>query len=442
MKTKITFIVLAAGKGTRMKSSLSKPMHNIAGKPMISHIIDNIFATGSKDIITVINNENNDIKDYLKSNYPQVRTTIQESQLGTGDAVKSVFNSYNLSDSDGIIIIFGDTPLLKLETINNLIKSISRNDLTITSFESENPQGYGRIILKNDKLHSIVEDAETTKNNKDIKLCNGGLMALKNNGLEKYLDLLNNNNNKKEYSLTDLVKIINERKGTCDYIKCEELELFGVDSKIGLAKAEKEFQKRLRHKFMAQGVTLTDPDSVFFQSDTIIEENVEIQNNVYFGKNVHIKSGVTIRSFSYIEEAVIHENATIGPFSRLRGNVSIGVDCKVGNFVEIKNSVLENDVKASHLSYLGDSHIMNNANIGAGTITCNYDGVKKNRTHIGENVFVGSNSSLVAPIEIGDNAHIGAGSVITKNVAKESLVLTRAPLKIVSNWAKKFLGNR
>ena len=159
MKTKITFIVLAAGKGTRMKSSLSKPLHNIAGKPMISYIIDNIFATGFKDIITVINNENSDVKDYLKSNYPQVRTTFQESQLGTGDAVKSVFNSYDLSDSDGIIIIFGDTPLLKFETINNLIKSISRNDLTITSFKSENPEGYGRIILKNDKLHSIIEDA-------------------------------------------------------------------------------------------------------------------------------------------------------------------------------------------------------------------------------------------------------------------------------------------
>ena len=265
MKTKITFIVLAAGKGSRMKSDLSKPMQKVAGKPMISYIIDNIFATGFKDIITVINNESNDIKDYLKSNYPKVRTAIQESQLGTGDAVKSVFNSYNLSDSDGIIIIFGDTPLLKLETINTLIKSISKNDLTIASFESDNPQGYGRIILKNDKLHSIVEDAETTNDNKDIKLCNGGLMALKNNDLEKYLDHLNNDNNKKEYTLTDLVEIINERKGTCDYIKCEELELFGVDSKIGLAKAEKELQKRLRHKFMAQGVTLIDPDSVLYQ---------------------------------------------------------------------------------------------------------------------------------------------------------------------------------
>ena len=441
MTKKITSIVLAAGKGTRMNSSLPKPLHTVAGKPMLSHIIENINAASINDIIVVINNDSDDLKNYLNKNHPDVRTSIQENQNGTGDAVKSVFNNYDLSDSDGVVVVFGDTPLLRLETIQKLSESSLKSDLTIMVFESDNPKGYGRIILKDNKLHSIVEEINTTEENKNIKLCNGGVMAFKNNDLGKLLGLLKNDNPKKEFILSDMVEVINNQGGLSEYIQCEELEIFGVDTKIGLAKAEKEFQNKLREKFMSEGVTLLDPESVFFQSDTVIEENVLIQNNVFFGKNVHLKSGVTVRSFSYVEEAIIHENATIGPFSRLRGNVSIGMDCKIGNFVEVKNSTLAKDVKASHLSYLGDSQIEENANIGAGTITCNYDGVNKNKTHIGKNTFIGSNTSLVAPVEIGDNAHIGAGSVITKNVEKESLVLTRAPLKTVSNWAKKFLGN-
>ena len=441
MVKKITSIVLAAGKGTRMNSSLSKPLHSVAGKPMLSHIIDNIREAKLNDIIVVISKDNDDIQNYLEINYPEVRTSIQDEQNGTGGAVKSVFENYDLSDSDGIIVIFGDTPLLKIKSIEKLSNSIDQDDLTIMAFDTETPQGYGRIILKDNKLNSIVEEFNATDEDKNIKLCNGGVMALKNQNLVNYLGLLKNNNPKKELILSDMVEIINDHDGSSNFIKCEELEIFGVDTKIGLAKAEKEFQKRLREKFMSQGVTLLDPETIFFQSDTVIGDDVEIQNNVYFGKNVCLKSGVTIRSFSYIEDAIIHENATIGPFSRLRGNVDIGMDCKIGNFVEVKNSVLHKDVKASHLSYLGDSNIEENANIGAGTITCNFDGVNKNKTHIGKNAFIGSNSSLVAPVEVGDNAHIGAGSVITKNVEKESLVLTRAPLKTVSNWAKKFLGN-
>tara|TARA_B100000700_G_scaffold330619_1_gene457816 strand:+ start:8266 stop:9594 length:1329 start_codon:yes stop_codon:yes gene_type:complete len=441
MTKKITSIVLAAGKGTRMNSSLSKPLHSIAGKPMLSHVIDNTKEANLNDIIVVVSEDNKDIKDYLSINYPEVRTSTQDKQNGTGDAVKCVLNKYDLSDSDGIIVIFGDTPLIKTKSIEKLSNSIDKDDLTIMVFETENPQGYGRIILKDNLLNSIVEEFNATDEDKNIKLCNGGVMALKNKNLVDALNLLQDNNPKKEFILSDMVEIINEKGGSTNFIKCEELEIFGVDTKIGLAKAEMEYQKRLRKKFMSQGVTLLDPETVYFQTDTVIGDDVEIQNNVYFGKNVHLKNGVTIRSFSYIEDALIHENATIGPFSRLRGNVDIGVNSKIGNFVEIKNSKLGKDVKASHLSYLGDSQIGENANIGAGTITCNFDGVNKNSTQIGKNAFIGSNSSLVAPVEIGENSHIGAGSVITKNVEKESLVLTRAPLKTVSNWAKKFLGN-
>jgi len=441
MTKKITTIILAAGKGTRMKSNLPKPLHCLAGKPMLSHIIDNLRDCEIDETIVVINKQSDLLKNYISKNYPQIQTVTTKEQKGTGHAVKSVFNEVDLSNSDGVIVVFGDTPLLKKSTIEKLKEAAVNDDLSILAFTADNPKGYGRVILNDNNLHSIVEEANTTEKNKNIKLCNGGVMAFKNNNIKDLLNLLKNDNSNEEYILSDMVEIVNSNGGFSKYIECDQLESFGVDTKNGLAKAEKEFQKKLREKFMSEGVTILDPDSVFFQHDTIIEANVEIQNNVYIGKNVHIKEGVTVRAFSYIEDSVIHENATIGPFSRLRNNVSIGKDCKVGNFVEIKNSNLEGDVKASHLTYIGDSSVDENANIGAGTITCNFDGKNKNKTHIGKNSFIGSNSSLVAPVKIGEGAHIGAGSVITKDVEKGSLVLTRAPLKSVSNWAKKILGN-
>ena len=437
MTKKITSIILAAGKGTRMNSILPKPLQPIAGKAIISHIIDNLYDCSINDVIVVINNDNDILKDYLSINYPEIDTVVQQNQRGTGDAVKVVFNEKDLSNSDGVIVFFGDTPLLKKSTINSLKKASTEKDLSILAFKADNPEGYGRVIVKDGKLESIVEEVNTNKENKDINLCNGGVMALRNNNLKDLLGHLNDNNSKKEFILSDMVEIINSSNGKTDFIECDYLEAFGVDTKKGLAKAEKEFQKILRDKFLSQGVTILDPDSVFFHHDTKIESNVEIQNNVYFGKNVTIKNGVVIRSFSYIEDSIIHENATIGPFSRLRGNVTVGPESKIGNFVEIKNSKLENEVKASHLSYIGDASIGENANIGAGTITCNFDGKNKNETHIGRDSFIGSNSSLVAPISIGDHAHVGAGSVVTKDVEEGNLVLTRAPLKTVSNWAKK-----
>ena len=437
MTKKITSIILAAGKGTRMNSILPKPLQPIAGKAIISHIIDNLYDCSINDVIVVINNDNDILKDYLSINYPEIDTVVQQNQKGTGDAVKVVFNEKDLSNSDGVIVFFGDTPLLKKSTINSLKKASTEKDLSILAFKADNPEGYGRVIVRDGKLVSIVEEVNVNKENKDIDLCNGGVMALRNNNLKDLLGQLKDDNPKKEFILSDMVEIINSSNGKADFIECNHLEAFGVDTKKGLAKAEKEFQKTLRDKFMSQGVTILDPDTVFFHHDTKIEDNVEIQNNVYFGKNVTIKNGVLIRSFSYIEDTTIHENATIGPFSRLRGNVTVGPESKIGNFVEIKNSKLENEVKISHLSYIGDASIGENANIGAGTITCNFDGKNKSETHIGKDSFIGSNSSLVAPLSIGAHAHVGAGSVVTKDVEEGNLVLTRAPLKTVSNWAKK-----
>ena len=438
MKNKITSIILAAGKGTRMNSSIPKTLHEIAGKSLIGHVIDGLTSVGIEDIIVVINKDQDDLKKYLSEIYPITRTAIQEEQLGTGNAVKVVFDQFDLSDSTGILIVFGDTPLLSQETFDKLINSINENDLNILTFESNEPEKYGRIILKNNKLESIVEDADANEEEKQINLCNSGVMALRNINLKENLNSINNNNNaKNEYILSDLVSIINKNGGSSSYLICQQSETMGIDTKHGLAKAEKEYQSSIRNKFLSNGVTLKDPASTFFSWDTKIGKDVKIENNVFIGPKVEIENNVTIRAFSYLDESIIRKDSIIGPFARLRNNVDVGEGSKIGNFVEVKNSKFSNDVKVSHLSYIGDAEIGESSNIGAGVITCNYDGKNKNKTHIGKNSFIGSNSSLVAPISIGDDTHIGAGSVITRNVEDGDLVLTRAPLKTISNWSKK-----
>ena len=437
MINKITSIVLAAGKGTRMNSSTPKPLHEIAGKSLIGHVIDGLTSVGVEDVIVVINKDQDDLKKYLSETYPITRTAIQEEQLGTGNAVKVVFDQFDLSDSTGILIVFGDTPLLSQDTLDTLINSINENDLNILTFESNKPEKYGRIILKNNKLESIIEDADANEEEKKINLCNSGVMALRNINLKENLNSINNNNAKNEYILSDLVSIINEKGGSSSYLIGQKNESMGIDTKHGLAKAEKEYQRLIRNKFLSNGVTLKDPASTFFSWDTKIGKDVKIENNVFIGPKVEIGNNVIIRAFSYLDESIIRKDSIIGPFARLRNNVEVGEGSKIGNFVEVKNSKFSDDVKVSHLAYIGDAEIGENSNIGAGTITCNYDGKNKNKTHIGKNSFVGSNSSLVAPISIGDDAHIGAGSVITRNVEDGDLVLTRAPLKIISNWSKK-----
>jgi len=430
-------IILAAGKGSRMNSSIPKPLHKIAGKTIIEHILYNINDAGYDDSVIVLNKENESFFSYLKTNNTDLTFAFQNNQLGTGDAVMAGVKDLDLSEVENILVVFGDTPLLSTETLKDLLNSNDQSDITVLGFKTSDPGRYGRLLVSDNKLLKIVEALDANEEEKNITLCNGGVMIVKADKLKENLSLLDNNNAKKEYILSDLIEINNKNGGRSSFLECDYEETIGVDSKKGLSKAEKIYQNKLRDSFMEAGTTILDPETVFFSYDTQIGKDVEIESNIVFGENVTIKDSVVIKSFCSIENSIIQNGSSIGPFARLRNNVDVGKDSKIGNFVELKNSSLENNVKVSHLSYIGDAEIHDSVNIGAGTITCNYDGVNKHKTTIGKRSFIGSNTSLIAPINIGNDANIAAGSSISKDVDANSLAITRAPIKFISNWSKK-----
>ena len=343
----------------------------------------------------------------------------------------------DLSEVENVLVVFGDTPLLSTETLKDLLNFNDQSDITVLGFKTSDPGRYGRLLVSDNKLLKIVEALDANEEEKNITLCNGGVMIVKADKLKENLSLLDNNNAKQEYILSDLIEINNKNGGRSSILECDYEETIGVDSKKGLSKAEKIYQNKLRDSFMEAGTTILDPETVFFSHDTQIGKDVEIESNIVFGENVTIKDNIVIKSFCSIENSIIHNDSSIGPFARLRNNVDVGRDSKIGNFVELKNSSLENNVKVSHLSYIGDAEIHDSVNIGAGTITCNYDGVNKHKTTIGKRSFIGSNTSLIAPINIGNDANIAAGSSISKDVDSNSLAITRAPIKFISNWSKK-----
>ena len=430
-------IILAAGKGSRMNSSIPKPLHKIAGKTIIEHILYNINDAGYDDSVIVLNKENESFFSFLKRNNTDLTFAFQNDQLGTGDAVKAGVKDLDLSEVENVLVVFGETPLLSTETLKDLLNFNDQSDITVLGFKTSDPGRYGRLLVSDNKLLKIVEALDANEEEKNITLCNGGVMIVKADKLKENLSLLDNNNAKKEYILSDLIEINNKNGGRSSILECDYEETIGVDSKKGLSKAEKIYQNKLRDSFMEAGTTILDPETVFFSHDTQIGKDVEIESNIVFGENVTIKDNVVIKSFCSIENSIIHNDSSIGPFARLRNNVDVGRDSKIGNFVELKNSSLENNVKVSHLSYIGDAEIHDSVNIGAGTITCNYDGVNKHKTTIGKRSFIGSNTSLIAPINIGNDANIAAGSSISKDVDSNSLAITRAPIKFISNWSKK-----
>ena len=441
MSKKNIAIILAAGKGSRMNSNIPKPLHKIAGKTIIEHILQNISDAGYDDTVIVLNKENENFFSFLKEKNSLLTFAFQENQLGTGDAVKEGVRNIDLSSVENVLVVFGDTPLLSTKTLGNLININNKNDITVLGFKTNNPGRYGRLLVKESKLLKIVEALDANEDEQKITLCNGGIMIIKADRLKDNLDLLKNNNAKKEFILSDLIEINNNTGGVSSFLECDYEETIGIDSKKGLSKAEKIFQNKLRNKFMEACTTILDPETVFFSHDTIIGKDVEIGSNIVFGENVLIKDNVVIKSFCSIENSTINDGASIGPFARLRNNVDIGQDSKIGNFVEVKNSKLNQEVKVSHLSYIGDAEIDDSTNIGAGTITCNYDGFNKHKTTIGKRAFIGSNSSLIAPINIGDDANVAAGSSVSKDVESSSLAITRAPIRFISNWSKKSKKN-
>ena len=418
----ICSIILSAGKGNRMQSSIPKPLHTISGKTMLQWVIDANIAAKITKYVIVIPKDNKEIEAVTKD----LETVVQPIPLGTGDAV--IQAKKILKDFNGIIIIcFADTPFIAPETLKKLTKAVKNGSkIAISGFKKSEQNDYGKIVFsKSNQPSEIVEEKDAKIRKIKSEYCNGGIIAI-NSEILNYLDKIKSNKLTKEIYLTEIVKLAFLNKEKIDFIEINENEILGINNQIELSKAEKISQDFLRNKAMINGAKLIAPETVFFNFDTKIGKDVVIHPNVIFGKNVNIEKSVEILSFSHIEDSVIKEGSVIGPFARLRGKAIIGPKSKIGNFVEIKNSKLKEQVKINHLSYVGDSEIGKSTNIGAGTITCNYDGKKKNKTKIGSNSFIGSNSSLIAPIKIGDNVTLAAGSVFNKNVPSNSLSIGRA----------------
>ncbi len=445
--TRTAAIILAAGMGTRMKSSRPKVLHEIAGRPMIGQLLDRLDELAFDRKVVVLGAGAEAVAEAVAP----VPCAIQDPPLGTAHAVlaaREAMADFDGADFDGdVVILFGDTPLLTAATIETMLARRRGGDdpaLVVLGFRPDDASGYGRLILDGaGSLESIVEDRDATPEQRAIALCNAGIMAVDGKQLFALLDAVGNDNAKGEYYLTDIVAIARGRGDACAVAEVDDArEVMGVNGRAELAVAEAVMQGRLRARAMAGGATLRDPDTVYFSFDTRLGRDVTVGPQVVFGPGVVVGDGVDIRAFCHIEGADIDSGAIVGPFARLRPGARIGAGVHIGNFVEIKQALIEPGAKVNHLSYVGDARVGARANIGAGTVTCNYDGFFKSHTDIGADAFIGSNTALVAPVAVGDGAIIGAGSVITADVAGDALGLERNAQTEKEGWAARFRSRR
>lgn len=437
MTTPLAIVVLAAGLGTRMKSSLPKVLHPLAGRPMIRHVLETLEQLHPERLVVVLGEEMGAVGTMVAP-HP---TVIQSERLGTAHAVMAAGATFADFDGD-VLVAYADTPLISAATFRRVLaarRAASRPAVVVLGFRPADPGAYGRLVIGDGGgLEAIVEAKDATADQLALTVCNSGLMVVDGRRLPGLLARIGNDNAKGEYYLTDLVHLARGEGLACAAVEGEVEELIGVNSRADLAAAEAVVQARLRAKAMAEGATLIDPASVFFSWDTRLGRDVTIAPFVTFGPGVSVGDRVEIRSFCHLEGATVAPGALIGPYARLRPGARIADGAHIGNFVEIKNATVESGAKVNHLTYIGDARIGAAANIGAGTITCNYDGFAKSLTDIGAGAFIGSNSSLVAPVKIGDGAIIGAGSVIASDVAADALALTRAGHDERPGWAKAF----
>ena len=430
-------VILAAGEGTRMRSDLPKVLHPFGGLPVIAHVVRSLAAAGADQIALVVGPGHDAVAQAARAEQPGLSVFVQESPLGTAHAVLAAREAL-AGDHDDLFIIYGDTPSVSPETIAALRQLVAGGAaVAVGGMRPAEPSGYGRLIMVGERLIAIREVKDATPQERQIGFCNGGLMAMSGPRALAILDEIGTDNAQGEYYLTDAVEIANDRGLTVTAMEIDEAELFGINTRGHLAEAEARFQAARRAAAMAGGATLVAPETVFFTHDTQIGRDVTIEPNVVFGPGVRIEDGGTIRAFCHLEGAVVAGGAVIGPFARLRPGAKIGPDAKVGNFCEVKNAELHQGAKINHLTYVGDADVGARANIGAGTITCNYDGASKHRTTIGENAFVGSNSALVAPLTVGHGAYVGSGSVITKDVPDDALAVGRGRQVTKPDWAAK-----
>lgn len=418
-------VILAAGKGTRMKSDLPKVLHEIAGAPLLVHAMKSGAALEPTRTIIVTGHGADQVEEAAKAWDPEAEVVRQSEQLGTAHAVDQARAALSGSDDD-VIILYGDTPFIRPETLEKMRAARAGHDVVVLGFEAADPGRYGRLKMAGDSLEAIVEYKDASDEEREISLCNSGVISASASVLFDLISKVDNQNASGEFYLTDIVGIARAQGQSATVVRCDEAETMGINSRAELGAASAIYQQRARADLMAQGVTMEAPDTVHLSHETVIGPDTIIEPNVVFGPGVTVENGARIRAFSHLEGCHVSRGAIVGPYARLRPGAELAEHVRIGNFVEVKNAQIDAGAKVNHLSYVGDAHIGEKSNIGAGTITCNYDGVFKHRTTIGKNVFVGSNTMLVAPVTLGDDAMTASGSVITKDVCDGDLAIARA----------------
>ena len=420
----IAFIILGAGLGTRMNSELPKVLHEIAGAPMLVHAMKSGAALSPDRTVVVAGQGAAAVEKAVQAYDPDAQVVLQSEQLGTAHAVAQARDALAGFDGDALVL-YGDTPFIRPETLAAMAAARLTHDIVVLGFEAADPARYGRLILKDGQLDRIVEFKDANDEERTVNLCNSGVISADSATLFNLIAEVGNANAAEEYYLTDIIGIARGRGLTATVVRCDEAETIGINSRAELAKAEALFQARAREMAQEDGVTMTAPETVFFAHDTVIGRDTVIEPNVVFGPGVTVESGATIRAFSHLEGCHVSRDAVVGPYARLRSGAELAEGVKVGNFVEIKNAIIAEGAKINHLSYIGDAEIGARSNIGAGTITCNYDGVFKHKTVIGADAFIGSNTMLVAPVTVGDAAMTASGSVVTRDVPAGDLAVAR-----------------
>lgn len=429
-------VILAAGDSTRMKSSMSKVLHPIAGLPMIAHVMTAVRAAGMRDAVLVVGRDAEQVTKAGSIADMVVSAVLQTERRGTGHAVLTAREAI-AKGYDDVLVTYGDVPLVRPETFLAARAKLAEDaDVVVIGFHAANPFGYGRLLVRDGELVAIREEKDATEEERKVTWCNSGLMVINGARALSWLEKIDNKNAKGEFYLTDIVEIARAEGGRVVAIDAPEAELAGCNTRAELAALEASWQTRRRHELMLSGVSMIAPETVFLAHDTELAPDVLIEPNVVFGPGVTVETGAVIHAFSHLEGAHVAEGATVGPFARLRPGANLGEGAKVGNFCEVKKAEIGAGAKVNHLTYIGDAFVGAGTNIGAGTITCNYDGVNKHETRIGENAFIGSNSALVAPVSIGDGAYVASGSVITENVPDDALAFGRARQEVKPERAK------
>jgi len=419
-------IVLAAGDGTRMRSARPKVLHAIGGRAMVGHVVAAATAAGADRVAVVVGRGAEAVGRVAAAGFPGTETFLQEERLGTAHAVLAA-RAALATPADDVVVLCGDAPLVRPQTLTRVRERLAEGaDLVVVGFEAADPAGYGRLIVEDRRLVAIREDRDASPAERMVRLCNSGIVAFRGGHVLALLEAIGNDNAKGEYYLTDAVAAAVAAGLSTGVEIAEEEEVLGVNDRAQLAACEAAFQRRARKAAFAAGVTLVAPDTVFFAHDTTLAADVMVEPNVVFGPGVTVEEGAVIHAFCHLEGARVAAGAQVGPFARLRPGADLGAAAKIGNFVEVKNAVVEAGAKINHLSYVGDARVGTGANVGAGTITCNYDGAAKHTTDIGAGAFIGSNTALVAPVTIGEGAYVGSGSVITEDVPADALAIARA----------------